>query len=274
MRTQLHIGEVAQLLDITPKAIRHYQKIGLLAAPERTPSGYRLYDAQDLLRLQRIRRLQSFGLSLKQIKAVLGNPKSEHTLRDVLLALEEELTSQMKVLAERRQKIHTLLAENTFDDVAQLPVESPSFQFIQGQLAPYQLPVSTALLEQEAQLYALLDNFHWSPNQQDKMQETAQLMIQYFTEHSDEYQELLALGERFAALALAAADAPEVQQLAQDFVRYFEHYPFLLAAQQQEEANVETPFMYIATDLMMSQFSLAQRTILNCISAFVKGSKS
>ena len=40
MRTQLHIGEIAQLLGITPKAIRHYQKVGLLAEPERSEAGY------------------------------------------------------------------------------------------------------------------------------------------------------------------------------------------------------------------------------------------
>lgn len=43
MRTQLHIGEVAQLLGVTPRTIRHYQKVGLLAEPERTGAGYRLY---------------------------------------------------------------------------------------------------------------------------------------------------------------------------------------------------------------------------------------
>jgi len=43
MKTQLHIGEVAKLLGITPKTIRHYHKVGLLTEPQRTESGYRLY---------------------------------------------------------------------------------------------------------------------------------------------------------------------------------------------------------------------------------------
>ncbi len=70
MRTQLHIGEVAQLLGITSKAIRYYHKLGLLKEPERTEAGYRLYGTHDVLRLQRIRRLQALGLSLNQIKTV------------------------------------------------------------------------------------------------------------------------------------------------------------------------------------------------------------
>ena len=80
MRTQLHIGEIAQLLGVTPKAIRHYQKVGLLAEPERSEAGYRLYGAQNRLRLQRIRRLQALGLSLKQIKVVLFGVNDAHFL--------------------------------------------------------------------------------------------------------------------------------------------------------------------------------------------------
>jgi DNA-binding transcriptional MerR regulator len=86
MNTKLHIGEVANLLGITPKTIRHYHKVGLLAEPQRTESGYRLYTAGDLLRLQRIRRLQALGLSLKQIKTLLGEQIAgqERSLREGL----------------------------------------------------------------------------------------------------------------------------------------------------------------------------------------------
>lgn len=87
-RTQLHIGEVAQLLGVTPKTIRHYQRIGLLNEPERTRAGYRLYNAQDILHLHRIKRLQSLGLSLKQIKALLGQSSDKRSLREVLQALD------------------------------------------------------------------------------------------------------------------------------------------------------------------------------------------
>src|SRR6266699_787104 len=108
MRTLLQIGEIAQLLGVTPKTIRHYEKMGLLAQPERTRAGYRLYDAQDLLRLQRIRRLQALGLSLKKIRALLGEPEHQHTLWDVLQSLDKELAAQIQALEERRNKIRAL----------------------------------------------------------------------------------------------------------------------------------------------------------------------
>ena len=52
MRELLQIGEVAKLIGVSPKTIRYYHEIGLLAEPKRTEGGYRLYMAQDLLRLQ------------------------------------------------------------------------------------------------------------------------------------------------------------------------------------------------------------------------------
>jgi DNA-binding transcriptional MerR regulator len=53
MRELLQIGEVAKLIGVSPKTIRYYHEIGLLAEPKRTGVGYRLYTAQDLLRLSR-----------------------------------------------------------------------------------------------------------------------------------------------------------------------------------------------------------------------------
>src|SRR5579864_4679369 len=100
MREHLHIGEVAKLVGVSAKTIRFYQEIGLLVEPRRSESGYRLYTAPDLLRLQRIRRLRSLGLPLERIRDILGAPghereNIEQTLRAALHALSEELTAQI-----------------------------------------------------------------------------------------------------------------------------------------------------------------------------------
>ena len=97
MREQLHIGEVAALVGVSPKTIRYYHKVGLLAEPGRTEAGYRLYTAQDLLHLQRVRRLRALGLPLERIKEILGKPDSEHelALRHALQMLVEELTAPL-----------------------------------------------------------------------------------------------------------------------------------------------------------------------------------
>jgi DNA-binding transcriptional MerR regulator len=66
----LRIGEAADLLDLTPKALRHYEKVGLIM-PARSEGDYRLYSPELILRLQRIKQLQALGLSLRQIKKIL-----------------------------------------------------------------------------------------------------------------------------------------------------------------------------------------------------------
>ena len=71
-RERLLIGEVARLLGITPKAVRHYEKLGLLDKPERSESGYRLLHGRRSSATASIKKLQSLGLSLERIKEVLG----------------------------------------------------------------------------------------------------------------------------------------------------------------------------------------------------------
>ncbi len=105
MRELLQIGEVAKLIGVSPKTIRYYHQIGLLAEPKRTEGGYRLYAAHDLLRLQRIRRLRSLGLPLDRIKEILGESdvEQEVMLRNALQSLVQELTAQIIELEERRE---------------------------------------------------------------------------------------------------------------------------------------------------------------------------
>ena len=75
MRGRLRISEVAKLLGVTPKTVRHYEEVGLRQQPERSEAGYRPYCADDLLRLHRIKWLRSLGLPLMQVKGVLGEPR-------------------------------------------------------------------------------------------------------------------------------------------------------------------------------------------------------
>ncbi len=262
MRTLLQIGEIAQLLGVTPKTIRHYEKMGLLAQPERTRAGYRLYDAQDLLRLQRIRRLQALGLSLKKIRALLGEPEHQHTLWDVLQSLDKELAAQIQALEERRNKIRALLDEDTLATLDHLSADSPTFQFVQEHLAQHLSHITPALWEQEAQAYVLLDGFKWSRDQPGVMMDLAQHLVGYITEHPEEYQQLLTLGERLVALTSLPEDAPEVQQLVEDFVHYFEKYTFLPDLRKRVP-QLENPFPQLLEELMMPLYSPGQIKVLN-----------
>jgi DNA-binding transcriptional MerR regulator len=66
----LRIGEVAQLTGTTPRTIRYYEELGLLApASDREPGSHRVYDDADVERLKEVLRLRRvLGLSLDELK--------------------------------------------------------------------------------------------------------------------------------------------------------------------------------------------------------------
>ncbi len=68
----LRIGEVAKQSDVGIETIRYYERQGLLAEPDRRPSGYRQYDGTVVARLQFIRRAKELGFTLAEIKELLG----------------------------------------------------------------------------------------------------------------------------------------------------------------------------------------------------------
>ena len=67
----LKIGQLAERLGLNPKTIRFYEQAGVLPEPERSPSGYRLYTADDEARLRFIKTAKRLGLKLGEIKEVL-----------------------------------------------------------------------------------------------------------------------------------------------------------------------------------------------------------
>lgn len=65
------IQEVARLAGTTSRTLRHYGDIGLLPATRVAGNGYRYYDADAVVRLQRILLLRELGLGLASIAEVL-----------------------------------------------------------------------------------------------------------------------------------------------------------------------------------------------------------
>lgn len=62
----MYIGELAALTGTTPKAIRHYEKLGLLPVAKRK-GNYRIYAAIDVQSVKMIRLAQAVGFSLAEL---------------------------------------------------------------------------------------------------------------------------------------------------------------------------------------------------------------
>lgn len=68
---QKTIGWVAKEAGVNVQTVLYYERRGLLPAPSRSASGYRLFDEHTVRRIRFIRRAQELGFSLKQIAALL-----------------------------------------------------------------------------------------------------------------------------------------------------------------------------------------------------------
>jgi DNA-binding transcriptional MerR regulator len=68
----LQIGEAAERASLTQRTLRYYEEKGLLHPPTRMDGGFRLYSAEDMERVERIRQLKELlGFSLAEIKEML-----------------------------------------------------------------------------------------------------------------------------------------------------------------------------------------------------------
>lgn len=68
----VQIGEVAERTGLSLRTIRYYEEVGLVTPSGRTTGGFRLYSANDVSRLQLIRRMKPLGFSLDEMRDVLS----------------------------------------------------------------------------------------------------------------------------------------------------------------------------------------------------------
>jgi len=108
--SQNFIGVVATQAGVPIKTIRYYEDVGLLPKPARTVARYRLYSPEVVDRLQFIKKAQSLGLQLSDIKEILdladrGRCPCGHVQRLLRVRLGElrEKMAAMRAL-ERRLK--------------------------------------------------------------------------------------------------------------------------------------------------------------------------
>ncbi|TDO54314.1 DNA-binding transcriptional MerR regulator [Kribbella sp. VKM Ac-2527] len=107
------IGELAELTGLSVKTIRFYSDRGVVPPTDRTPRGYRRYDASALARLELVRTLRDLGLDLTTIQHVLASGIS---LPDVLVTHASALDTQLRVLRTRRAVVRAAIARSAADN--------------------------------------------------------------------------------------------------------------------------------------------------------------
>lgn len=105
------IGELANLLNLSPRTIRYYEEIGLLNSVKRVEGGKRVYTEMDLKRLKFIQRLKDLGLSLSEMHELEDIYQIHRTNKKVLPRLLELLDNHKNKIDERINNLLKLKAE-------------------------------------------------------------------------------------------------------------------------------------------------------------------
>jgi DNA-binding transcriptional MerR regulator len=103
------ITELAAEFDITPRAIRFYEDVGLLT-PSRAGRN-RVYSQRDRTRLKLTLRGKRLGLSLLEIKRLVDMYESPADTAAQLQAFAQVLAEHRRLLEQQREDIEVLLAE-------------------------------------------------------------------------------------------------------------------------------------------------------------------
>ncbi len=109
----MRIGDLAAQFGLPTRTIRFYERKGLLPEPQRLPNGYRVYDQTAADRVGFIRRAQTAGLTLAEIRSILdvraeGQAPCAH-VNDLLDAKLREVDQRMAELKALRTDLKALV---------------------------------------------------------------------------------------------------------------------------------------------------------------------
>ena len=122
----MKIGDVAAASGVSPRMIRHYEKIGLVAPAARRDSGYRDYDERDLHTLRFIARARDLGFSVEEIGKLLelwhDRTRASSDVKALALARAQELRRKEAELREMRRSLEHLAASCHGDGRPDCPI--------------------------------------------------------------------------------------------------------------------------------------------------------
>jgi len=105
----LRSGELARLTGVSADTIRHYEKIGILAAPPRTASGYRIFGRDTVDRVLVVRRALQLGFTLAELSEILRTRDSGGVPCHRVLNLTEEKLRSLEQQIQELQRTQSYM---------------------------------------------------------------------------------------------------------------------------------------------------------------------
>jgi DNA-binding transcriptional MerR regulator len=115
MKELLNSGELARLAGVSTDTLRHYERKGVLARPQRSRNGYRQYPATALDRVRLVRRALAVGFTLDELAGILRVRDSGgapcHEVRALAASKLAQVESQLNDLNALRDELRTTLKD-------------------------------------------------------------------------------------------------------------------------------------------------------------------
>jgi MerR family transcriptional regulator, copper efflux regulator len=104
----LRIGQLAKRTAMTVDGIRFYERRGLLPEAPRTSGHFRVYNTDDVKRVRFVRRMQTLGFSLTQIKQLMD--LRQHKV-EACEAVRDALQQQLSATRAKARQLRNLEIE-------------------------------------------------------------------------------------------------------------------------------------------------------------------
>lgn len=93
------IGKLSKKTGVTVRTLDYYDEIGLIKPSSKTDGGHRLYNEDDVMRLERILALKYMGFTLEQIKEILKNSTA---------TWHQSIQQQLELVKREQKRLNTL----------------------------------------------------------------------------------------------------------------------------------------------------------------------
>lgn len=111
----LTIGKAAARANVTPDTLRYYEREGLIKPATRTDAGYRLYDTDQVQRLQFIKQAQECGFTLQEIRQLLTERSRQSAccgdIRRLTVEKKLQLEAKIKTMKAMSRMLDGLIAD-------------------------------------------------------------------------------------------------------------------------------------------------------------------
>lgn len=214
------VKEISKITGISIRTLRYYDEIGLLKPARVTEAGYRLYDDQELEKLQEILFYKELEIPLSDIKKIMDNPEYDK---------QKALAVQKSLLERKRNCLNRII--ELIDDVMK-GVNTMSFGAFTEEDVKKIIDHSLELQSQETR-NAIIEQFGSLENYRASMEENLK--------DGSRAAELIKIyGSKDKAIEASLAATGNMDELRQGQYDIDNIYKQFALAKEKQDADMET----------------------------------